>query len=619
MPFLRLTLLTGICLLAASGWAQNRAADNSGQQQNAEPAKVDNSPLRRQLLSFSRRGDKELAVAISSMARTRRWADVDTLLQAVGERDTDVLASMAREIGPALLLRMKQNDQLGDSALDAIDRLEQATKQYAESGDRLRAAIDALDSPSVDKRLDAARVLLAGGNAAIAELVAAAVSESPTAPLDEILRVMLQLGPGGTDALQQLAIYGTPPVRQRSLQALARIDRKTFLTDLLTGMMAGDASQAEVDTATASLQSIGGKLPSLGSTITFFTDEFERAREAARLTDNNGQRATIWNVNEDRTGVTPQSTTTMIAAYRKAVDAAARLRRVGGLTTETLAAVLAADLAYRVMLDVDWGDQDQLAAISANYGDDLTPSLLSKAIGQSLKSGDHAANIGLIRLVASLEPADSADILLTGNAPSTTPLVDATSSADPRVRYEAGLAVSHLAAGRHQYPGSSRVMHCLSEMSSLSDQPSAILIETRPDVLIRLETLLRDIGFRVHVVGTVSDLQRLVARGGDLRLILSKTELDDLPAIEMIDLVRRLDRGRDVPIVFYGPDPGEIIRARRWKAPTVLIDRPISVAAFVGLFDAAAERRRLPALSIIDRQRYRDAADEILSPLAEAR
>lgn len=627
MPTLRLTFLTGICLLAIPLWTHNGLAQDglfepvaeTEETTQQEPAEVDTSPLRIQLLEYAQRGDMQLADAISSLARTNRWSDVDQLLPQVTSADTAVLAAIAQRIGPALLLRMKQNEKLGDSARASITRLEKAAIEHAESRDRLRSAIDQLDSPSVDARLQAARVLLGGGNVAISELVAAAVSDDPSAPRVEILRTMLQLGPGGTEALRQLALYGTPPIRARSLQALGQIDVKSYIADLVTGLYAADASQAEAAAATAHLERLGGQVPSLGAAVEFLTDEFESRYQDARLTKNDGQRVTIWNVDDDRTGVTFQQTSAMINAYRQAVDAGSRLRRIGGLAPRTMQSILAADLAYRIVIDVDWGLADQIEAIRTAYGPWLTASSLSAAIGRALEADDHAAAIGLIRLIdAQTSPADR-DVLLSGSGPAATPLVDAASSPDPRVRYEAALAVCRLADGQHHYPDSSRVMHCLSEMRSLADRPTAILVETRSDVVLHLETLLREIGFQVVVTSTVGGLERQIARGGDLRIILSKTELADMPAIELIDLARRLDRGRDVPIVFYGADPGDIIRQRRWSAPTVLIDRPLSAAAFIGLFDIAAQRRRLPALSIIDRQRYREAATACLDQLAEVR
>ena len=100
-----------------------------------------------------------------------------------------------------------------DNARKALDQLAAAAVAQAESPERLRSAIDQLDSESADAQLAAARTLLGGGNAAVAELVAAAVSENPPAPRDDILRTIVELGPGGTRALRQLALYASPPIR----------------------------------------------------------------------------------------------------------------------------------------------------------------------------------------------------------------------------------------------------------------------------------------------------------------------------------------------------------------------------------------------------------------------
>ncbi len=137
-------------------------------------------------------------------------------------------------------------------------------------------------------------------------------------------------------------------------------------------------------------------------------------------------------------------------------------------------------------------------------------------------------------------------------------------------------------------------------------------------MIIPLEKILGDLGYQVDVVGSVAKLQRRVARGGDIRMILSKTELADYPPIEMLDLVRRTDRGRDIPILFYGWEPPGIGHGR-WRAPTVLIERPASAAAFDGLLDTVERKRRLPAISVIDRQSFRAAATALLSELAQAR
>jgi CheY-like chemotaxis protein len=627
--FQRFALFSGICLLSVSCWAQADPFGGAGagglfpaEPEAAAPAEedeADDSPLVRQLLEHSRRGHVQMANAIASLARIGRWSDVDRLLAQLSTQNlgAQALAEMSAEIRPALFLRMKTNEALTDPARAALDQIGAAAIAQAESPERLRQAIGGLASDQIDTKLASARALFGGGNVAVSELVAAAVSENPPAPRDDILRAMLKIGSGGLDALRQLALYGTPTVRNRALQSIARIDRGAYIADLVTAAHALDAGEAELATARANLQRLDGGFPGPGSSAEFLMRDFLAKQDDARLMDNDDQPTTLWSVNEERTGVTHQLTPRVFAAYRDIADAGTRLRRLGGMTAENESAVLAADLAYRLMVDPDWGDPEQIDAIRKAYGSAVDASAISSAIHQTLANGDHAATIGLIRMI-DVDNATVLDrnLLLDGHGASPSPLVQAASASEPQIRFEAALVAARLAQGA-PYPGSSRVMHCLSEMRNLGDRPSAIVVETRPEVIIQLERILGDLGFRVQAVGTVRQLQRSIDRGGDLRLILSKTELADLPAIEMIDLVRRMDRGRQLPIVLYGAETAGL-GSNRWEAVTVRMVRPASPAALDGVMDTVKRRRRLPALSGIDRQSYRAAASQLLDGLAKA-
>jgi hypothetical protein len=622
----RFAVFCGFCLLSIPCSAQQGIFDDPAglfgePAEDAKPVvenETSDDPLTKQLLEDAQRGDLQLANAIASFARLGRWSEVNRLLARLAGKNIDskTLAEMSQRLGPALFLQIKQREELGGPARAGLEKLAEAAVAQAESPERLRSAINDLGSQSIDKRLAAARLLLGGGNFAVSELVAAAVSENSPAPGDDVLRTLLEFGNSAIQALRQLALYGTPPVRHRALQSLARIDRQASTVELVTALHAADSSEAEIETARTNLQRMDG-IPSRASSLQILTLDFADKQNRALLTDNDDQTMTLWSVNPQRNRVTHQTTIRMLGAYRDVADAAARLRRVGGLSPATEGATLAADMAYRIMVDPDWGDPEQIEAIHNAYGVSASGPALSAAIARSIEDSDHTATIGLMRLI---DP-NSASVLdrsrlLIGNGALPTPLVQAASSPEPQVRYDAALLVSRLAHGK-PFPGSSYVRACLGEMYALSDRPSAILVETRADVIIPLEVILGDLGFDVNVVGSVSELQRVVARGGDLRLILSKTELADFSPIEMTDLIRRTNRGRQLPIVFYGAEPPGLVTAR-WQAPTVWIDRPASAAGLDALRDMVKRKRRLPPLSIIDRQTYRDASTQLLDQSAQA-
>lgn len=114
------------------------------------------------------------------------------------------------------------------------------------------------------------------------------------------------------------------------------------------------------------------------------------------------------------------------------------------------------------------------------------------------------------------------------------------------------------------------------------------------------------------MVRSVAALQHAIRRGGDLRLILAKTQLSDLPPIEMVDSVRRLNRGRQIPIVFYGPT-GPDLSSRRWRAPTLWVNQPASVAELENLRRQVKQSRRIPQMTFLDRQTYQTKAAQALA------
>ncbi len=577
------------------------------------------SLLVQQLRQFAVRGNMQLAESVSSFARIGQWAEVDRMLLIAESRNIPAaeMAKMARQIGPSILLRIEIQEGISDQARAALKTIGDAATAASGSPDALRSAIDGLDAESIDNRLASIRLILSGGNAAIAELVAAAVSEQPSAPVDDILRTMLRLGDGGSLGLRQLALYGKPAVRLRAIEALVRIDRNSAIREMATTLHAADSTADEVALVEGVLRKLTSSLPTRAQTVEMLLSELQQHRDIASQIDHDRQERIVWSVDETRSRVTYRASLLIMAAYRDAADSASRLRRIGGLTAAVQRASLLADIGYQVMVDPDWGDPNQIQSVRAAFGPATVGPELSDAIGESLDRNDQPALVGLLKLIDPNSLASDRNELIRSSGAVPTPLVQASSSLEPRIRYEATSAIVRLAGGI-AYSGSSRVRASLGEMRSLKDQPTAILVETRAGVIVQQETLLRQLGYDVEVVGSVAALQRRVARGGDLRMILSKTELADMTAIEMIDVVRRLNRGREVPIVFYG---AEVIglQSNRWAAVTVLVNRPASTAAFHAAITETKRRRRLPQLTAIDRQMYRETAAEMLSELAQLR
>ena len=434
---------------------------------------------------------------------------------------------------------------------------------------------------------------------------------TPPSDRDRILRTLLKFGDDGPQALRQLALYGDATIRPQAVLCLAKIDRGRYVADLVTAMHAADAGEQETDVARRFLARPGETLPSRRAAAEALRHAFDAALDRARRTENDGQVTTLWSIGSDRKQLESRPASAMIAAYRDLFDAASRLRRLGNLDAETTGAVLQADLGYRVLVDPDWGDPQQVDQMNRTYGSLLSGMPLSTALHRAVRGQDAAAAVGLIRCIDTEDVSVLDRNVWLGGGGEPAPLVRAAMSPQPRVRYEAALTAFRIAQGS-PYSGSSRVLRTLGEMRSLSDRPTAIVVETRSDVAMRLESILSRSGYRVIRSTSVAGVQRDVASAADLRLILSKTELPDLPAVEMIDLIRRMPRSSGVPILLYGAAVPSLAESR-WAAPTIQIDPPASAAALDGVLDAVRRQRRLPQLSEVDRIDYRTAAETLLS------
>lgn len=616
--FLFACILLIACVISVSTQAQdnppaNSATASAGKSNDAaEPA--EKSPLTDLWMGYSSQGNLELAESIAALSRLKQWPEVNALLTRVaGSGASDaVLTEMAEQIGSRNFIAISAEPSLTDTARSGLDMLTKAARTTTEAPARLQAAIADLEPATTDKSLAATRILLAGGKASIVELVAAAVKTPTPSNRDQILRTMLELGAGGEKALQQLALYGTPEVRPAALECLARINRSGYTIDFLTAALAQDSSDRERAVGRQNLVALEGAVPSEAVGRELLLGNFSQQETAAELTKNDDAQVVLWSVNKDRNGVTHQATQRILGIYRNVADAASRLRRLGGLTLNDASDILAAEIGYRLMLDPDWGDETQIKDAKMQYPILTDASALLHALEHAMNTNDLAAAVGLIRIIDSTDATDAdRQTYLRGTGINRTALVRAASSPEPRIRFEAALKIADLAKGS-PFPGSSFVLRTLSEMNSLTNKPNAILVETRADTTLQAETLLSSIGFEVEVVRSVGALQHAIRRGGDLRLILAKTQLADLPPIEMVDSVRRLDRGRQVPIVFYGPT-GPDLSSRRWSAPTLWVDQPASVAALENLRRQVKQNRRIPQMTFLDRQTYQTKAAQALA------
>lgn len=590
---------------------QEAVVENSADSA-APQALADNDPLLKQLLEQAGRGNEQLAASIGSLSRLARWKEVEQLLLAIPGKQLDekTLANIFLSIGPATYLKMKQPNLLNEEAMKSLDALQDAASKYSRSPQRLNEAINNLIAEDEDTKLQAIRVLLSGGASSIEQLVAACCQPQPRLKLNRMLSTLVALGGGGVSGLRQVALYGNAENRIHAINALAMIDLDRHLVDLATAAHAQDSSPEERTLAERLLDHNG--FPSRKETLQALTLDFERLLATARQQTRDESLQSIWSIKTTRDGVSPQPTPMYLVRYREVYDAASRLQRFGQLAGEIESLTVLQTIAYQLMADPDWGDEpSQISDMVERFSDLREPQVISGMLHVAMDQEEIPGAVGLVRIVANTEWTDEQQKgFLAGTAGSPSPLARAAVNPNTRLRFEAAVVISKLAASQ-SYPGISQVHRTLSEMSRLKDLPTAILVETRPDVILKYENLLGRMGLSVKRASTVSQAQRLVDQGGDVRLILAKQQLSDRTAIELIDTVRRTHRGRNLPIAVFGKKPISL-GVERWHAPTEFILDPVTETSVGELLKRSDQRSLLPLLSATDRTHLREESESLL-------
>ncbi|PNY38324.1 hypothetical protein C2E31_03145 [Rhodopirellula baltica] len=316
-------------------------ADQSGVGQSTTVQSSGPDELVRQLRSLASRGGDDRARATASLIRVGAWTEAASQLEKIGEeKDNAVVASSARTIGAALLLRVSLREEMTEAAQKAIEKMSQMLDQSDQAPEKLTAAIAALANSSVDQNLAANRTLLRGGKAAIVEMVKAIGQGLPQQQFEKVVQVLKRFGQEGTDAVGELALYGNANVRANALVAYQSLaDREMALAWSFAARFASNATAAEVE--------VGKRLTSghsAGDALVYLLDRLRQLRRDALRTPNDQSPATMWAIAEEASSVSASRSTELYRCYRKAYDLAQQIRRLPNLTPDALRNVIAADL-----------------------------------------------------------------------------------------------------------------------------------------------------------------------------------------------------------------------------------------------------------------------------------
>ncbi|MCC9655339.1 hypothetical protein [Rhodopirellula halodulae] len=513
-----------------------------------DPALSDSAlsdPAVEQLLLKATGGPEALGRSIDSLARMQVWSAVDQLLSPLAENaPADERASrIASEIGTDQRVRISLATEVSEPAKQALDALFAARKKDLQSPTRLQPAIAKLTSASPDEKLAAYRTLFRGGEAASAALITEIVRTDDPDQRNACLRVLLEIDrSAGINGLRRVALYGTASASNQAIQALQLLNIEEVQIDLLTKRL---ESSADEDLR--------------ASAIRMMRQSLADAMDNSIHTQHDFGNVTAWAINAQRDGVQPTQAATWVLAFRDAADAASRLAKIGDQESSSVIAQLTAQLAYRVANDPDWGDaKNREQFIQSFFADADATAVLQTwtlpVLKFSVQSQNDPAAVGMLRMIDGDLDRSLANALLRNGATASV-LVEAVDHPNATVRYEAASAIARLLHSDPQlnFAGMSRVEKRWQQMATLGNRPISVVLENRPEIISGWERIMNSAGYDARIVSTVASLERMIALGDDVRLVVSKREPKDASAIEMIDVVRRQPLGRDIPLLIYSP------------------------------------------------------------------
>ncbi|MEM9368303.1 MAG: hypothetical protein AAGD07_20100 [Planctomycetota bacterium] len=542
-------------------------------QEEREPSEVvftEPDPAVEQLRLFTNGDAKQLGTSLARLIRMGEVDVVNEVLAATSARDFEPAdkAIIADAIGTNLRLRITADAAVSAESVNVLNDLFAAQGEILVDPNRLRDAARGLTSVSPDARLSAARVLLRAGQDSIPTLVElhrSVRASSDRSSEDAALRMLAKIDrDSAIDALEQICLHGPSDVRASALAGVARLAGKDSLRTAIGSLHRSDGSEDLSSMAAQVIHRYLGRSISPVEARQWLARDLNVGFENLQRLRRGGGSTVVWTVQPSDGRLVHSRSSQLVHHYRQVADLAYWVQLARDEANKAMSSdVLAASLAYRIVNDPDWGLVDDkaqatdLASMAMALKDHVAQSRagLDPLIEGAKQTNNDPALLALLRLLPRISDDPSLspnwlDALLRSDRGNITSLVSLVDHPCARIRFEAASVLAGLPE-THPYPGQRRVKERLLSMSRLDDRPKAILLENRPDVIAEWQPLLAQLGFGVHLVTNGLMLEKRLASGDDIELIVSKDHPKDIPAITLVDRVRRMPYGRDVPLIFF--------------------------------------------------------------------
>ncbi|MEY2794495.1 MAG: hypothetical protein RIR10_211 [Planctomycetota bacterium] len=454
------------------------------------------------------------------------------LAQAAGEallsaQATDMdLASVVDEAGlqdrlAKAMSRSRSMTGVADIATKIENRVETGRKVLSRDPQRIAAAIDMLGKTLRERRLGEERIQ-AAQEYAVPQLLKALVDAKDP---QQNLKVVACLRALGNDAVLPLAmsLRDLPPEAQREVAAiLADAGRKTALPFLLE--VAGNAkTPADVKAACeAAFERLGGTSRDASAQFAALARKFFQLEESL-VTQPTDATNNIWafdTASGGFAGLQASAVPTAVFCDMMAMTLARRALALDASNSNALATYVAADLRRENTL----GSDAQPGRYSPQFFATASgASICNDVLGMALDARDTALVRDAIAVLAQTAGAAT----LT-NSVGRSPIVEALSYADRRVRLDAALAIAN-SAPKQSFPNDFSIVPTLSSAIAETGTTRVAVLGGSMDERQAIGQQLTSAGFQSVASGDGFDaLEVDLVRANGVDLVVVRGAMADL-------------------------------------------------------------------------------------------
>lgn len=491
----------------------------------------------------------ELMVRLGRPKLARRY--LQGLLEL--QPDDATLLRLRQEHGPALFLRLANNDDLQPASTDLLDQINEVFRRHADDPERIDGLLaDLQEGPQ--KRQAALLALRNTGAAAVPRILQHLADASQAGGADRYLQTLVQMGEPVIPPLLGALQAPDADLRAAVVQVLGRIGSRDVVPHLWHPAFAesqpGGVRSAAREALARLLSGSRARVEEISSyrvadRLKQVAVDHYRGASAEAV---EGEAVPVWSWDPEQETVA----VSRLSPRRASLNAGTRLARqaleLSGNRTDLQALYVGLSLALAVERS-GW-DRPVPTGPGSAYDRALTagPEVLSEALSGALENQNAASAWALLQTLSRVGSNDQ----LSKKGAEQSPIVAALNYPHPRVQLAAATTVLELAP-ETRFPSAHRVVAILARTLN-SGRSAAVVVDPNVQRGRDLAGMLSGMGYDATVAGTGQEGFRTAAERGDVELILLHMNTIRWGLSQTVANLRADARTAFLPIAVYGPE-----------------------------------------------------------------